>query len=131
MKLCLLTDRTALLIDDRRGTVTVEPPIAGVMTINDERFEIEADGSPEPVSKTESGICHVWFETKEGIRYKGDRTILQNGVPHSVADYAAGYIPLRLKLDDLERQNDRLTADFHKLAAEIEPDSLGHINIGG
>ena len=49
----------------------------------------------------------------------------------SVHIFFCVYIPLRLKLDDLERQNDRLTAEFHKLAAEIEPDSLGHINIGG
>ena len=131
MKLYLMADRSALLVDDRRPTVTVEPAIAGTLTIDNERFEIEADGSPEPVSKTESGVCHVWFESKEGIRYKGERTMLRNGVPHSVADYATGYVPLRLMLDDLQRQNDRLTADFHKLAAEIEPDSLGHINIGG
>lgn len=131
MKLYLMTDRSAILVDDLTPTVTVVPEIAGTMTIDDESFEIEASGSPVPVAKTESGICHVQFETKEGIRYRGERTVLRNGVPHSVADYASGYVALRLKQDDLERQNDRLTAEFHKLAAEIEPDSLGHINIGG
>jgi hypothetical protein len=131
MKLYLMTDRSVILVDDLTPTVTVEPGIAGTLTIDDESFEIEAHGSPVPVSKNQSGTCHVWFKTKEGIQYRGDRTVLRDGVPHSVADYATGYVPLRLKLDDLERQNDRLTAEFHKLAAEIEPDSLGHINIGG
>ncbi len=131
MRIYLLADRTVLLVDDRRQTVTVEPKLSGKLYINKECFELEAEGSAVPVCKDESGTCRIKFKTKAGIVYKGERALLKDGVPYSVADYATGYIPLRLKMDELERQNNRLVADFHKLAAAIEPDALGIINIGG
>lgn len=127
MRVYLLHDRSALLVDDRQKTVTVEPRVAGVMTVDDEEFEIMAEGSPVPVTKNESGICHVKFTTEAGVVYKGERTSLKGGTPYSTADYAAGYVPLRLMLDDLARKSDEL----FRIAADLQPDSLGHLNIGG
>ena len=131
MKIHLLTDRTVILIDDRQPTVTIEPRIAGVLHINEEEYSLEPEGSPVPVYLKERGTCRVMFDTEAGIRYKGERTTLKAGVPYSVPDYATGFIPLRLKLDELERSNEALRNELHQVTADLEPDSLGYINIGG
>ena len=130
MRIYLLADRAALLVNDGRPAVTILPENKGTLYVEGESFEIE-NGSPVPVVDKESGYCRAKFVDEQGITYKVNRPTLKDGAPYTVADYATGYISLLLKMDSLERENDRLTAEFRELAAATEPDALGHLNIGG
>ena len=126
MKICLFIDRTALLVNDHLDHVTIEPPCRGVLEVEGETFTIE-NGSPVPALPELIGHVRVLFTTEGGPRYVGIRTYMDKGIPASHIDYAAAYVPLRMKLDELERQVDQLAKAYHALAAETRHDALGFL----
>ena len=104
MKIQLLADRTALLLDDRRGVVTIEPACEGVLELEGEKFSLRA-GSPVPRNPELIGHVRVVFTPTGGVRHVGINPHMKNGVPVSRIDYAAAYLPMRLKIDELALGN--------------------------
>lgn len=126
MKIYLLMDHTALLVNDHKDTVKIEPVCAGVLEIEGESYRI-GNGSPVPLRKDLIGHVRVVFTPDGGGRYVGIRTHMDVGVPTSRIDYAAAYLPLRLKQDELERQVDELAKQLHELRAMNQHNALGFL----
>ncbi len=126
MKIYLLMDHTALLVNDRKDTVRIEPVCAGTLEIEGRAFPME-NGSPTPVLPELIGHVRVIFTPEGGPKYVGIRPHMDAGVPASRIDYAAAYVPLRTKLDELERQVENLAAQLHALSAESKHDAMGFL----
>ena len=127
MKIQLFRDHTALLIDDKSPTVTVEPFAVGVLEIEGHRFHISAKGTKTPCLPELIGHARVSFTDGRGVRYLGIKPRFVQGTPYSTADYAGEYVNMRIRMDDLERQVESLSKEFHKLSAENQHNALGKI----
>lgn len=131
MILHLLNDHTAMLLDDKQDTVTVVPECRGIMTVDGQRFELEAAGSPNPCVPDAIGHAAVGFTDERGVRYSIAGAHYVKGVPYSSVDFTAEYVRMRLYVDRIDKRNEELHADMLDLRAMVEPDSLGFLNIGG
>lgn len=130
MKIQLLADRTALLLDDRRGVVSIEPACEGVLELEGEKFPLRT-GSAVPRNPELIGHVRVVFTPTGGVRHVGINPHMKDGVPFSALDYARGYAPMLIRMDNMAREIRQLTQELLDLRARIEPDSLGFLNIGG
>lgn len=127
MKIQLLADRTALLLDDRRGTVSIEPACEGVLELEGEFLPLRT-GSPVPRNPELIGHVRVVFTPTGGVRHVGINPHMKDGVPVSHIDYTAAYLPMRLKIDELERQVDKLASAVHTLEADRKKNALGFLH---
>lgn len=127
MKIQLLADRTALLLDDRRGVVSIEPACEGVLELEGEKFPLRT-GSPVPRNPELIGHVRVVFTPTGGVRHVGINPHMKDGVPVSHIDYTAAYLPMRLKIDELERQVDKLACAVHTLEADRKKNALGFLH---
>lgn len=125
MKIHLFLDHTALLVDDHKPTVTVEPAAAGTLEIEGHAFAVALKGSPVPVLPDAAGHARVVFTTERGVRYVGIRPRLSEGTPYSAVDFVSEYIRMRVHLDDLERQMDRLAAGQRAILSDRRHNALG------
>ena len=128
MTIHLLIDHTAILVDDKQTRVTVEPETAGTLEIEGRRYRVAANGATvlRPLHDL-TGQVRVVFTTDTGARYVAVKPYMAEGVPVSRVDYAAEYAKVRIHLDELERQVDKLTAFYHALSAENRHDALGFL----
>lgn len=127
MKIQLLADHTALLLDDRRGTVSIEPACEGVLELEGEKFPLRT-GSPVPRNPELIGHVRVVFTPTGGVRHVGINPHMKDGVPVSHIDYTAAYLPMRLKIDELERQVDKLARAVHTLETDRKKNALGFLH---
>lgn len=127
MKIQLLADRTALLLDDRRGTVSIEPECEGVLELEGKKFPLRT-GNPVPRNPELIGHVRVVFTPTGGVRHVGINPHMKDGVPVSRIDYTAAYLPMRLKIDELERQVDKLARAVHTLEADRKKNALGFLH---
>ncbi len=126
MKIYLFIDHTALFLDDKKPTVTVEPACTGVLEIDGQAFRVE-NGGLFPALRELIGHVRVAFTPEGGPRYIGIKPHMKEGVPVSRVDYAAEYIPMRIKMDALERQLDKLARAYHELSAAMKHDALSFL----
>ena len=128
MKIYLFMDHTAYLVDDKKPTVTVEPACGGVLEVEGRRYAVAASGASviRPLHDL-VGQVRVTFTTEGGDRYTGVRPYMAEGIPCSRVDYAAEYAGVRIHLDEMERQVEKLTAAYHALSAETKHDALGFL----
>ena len=127
MKIQLLADRTALLLDDSRGTVSIEPACEGVLEIEGKKFPL-CNGSPVPRNPELIGHVRVVFTPTGGVRHVGINPHMKDGGPVSRIDYPAAYLPMRLTLDELERQVAKLARAVHTLVADRKKNALGFLH---
>lgn len=128
MKINLFRDHTALLTDDQKTTITTEPASAGTLEIEGRRFEVAESGTVFYPQLDLVGHARVTFTTKNGSRYVGIRPYMSDvGMPVSRPDYAAEYAKMRIHMDELERQVDKLAEAYHKLSSETHKDALGFL----
>lgn len=127
MKIYLFLDHTALFVDDKQPTVTVEPACAGALEIENRRYAVAASGTRTPSIPGLTGNVRAAFITESGARYVGVQPYIASGVPCSRVDYATAYANLRAHVDELERQVDKLTEGYHALIAESKHDALGFL----
>ena len=125
MKIHLFIDHTALLVNDHKEAVTVEPPCKGTLEIEGKAFEVIPGESATPVIRGKVGHARVVFTTERGVRHVGIRPMMAEGTPYSSIDFCGEYVRMRVHLDYMERQIDKLTAAYHALAAEQKRDALG------
>ena len=126
MKIYLLMDHTALLVNDHKDTVRIEPVCTGLLEIEGKAFPLE-NGSLTPKLPDLIGHVRVIFTTNTGARYVGICPHMDAGVAVSRIDYAAAYVPMRLKIDELERQVDNLARQLHEVSAQNKRDALGFL----
>ncbi len=127
MKIHLLIDHTALLLDDGKPTITVEPAAAGTLEIEGRRIAVAPSGTVFHPMRDLIGHARVTFTTAGGARYVGIRPYMTEGIPHSRVDYAAAYADMRIHQDNLERQMDELAKAYHALCADTKHDALGFL----
>ena len=126
MKIHLLIDRKALLVDDKQTKVTIEPDGEGTLEIEGFSFPIKS-GSEIPRMTDIIGNVTVVFISQKGVRYKAIRTRMKEGIPYSYIDYISEYIQMRIKMDQMERRLDILAEEYHKLSANNKRDALGFL----
>lgn len=127
MKIYLFLDRTALFVDDKQPTVTVEPACAGALEIEGRRYAVAASGTRLPPIPGLIGKVKAAFITDKGDRYEGVQPYMASGLPCSRVDYVTAYANLRAHVDELERQVDLLTEGYHALSADTKRDALGFL----
>ena len=130
MKIRLLLNHTALIEDDRKPTVTVSPPCAGTLVVEDQRLPV-TDGTPNPRLPGVIGYVKAVFTDERGIRYPVINPHIKAEVPYSAVDFTKEFFHLVGYVDTLAREVERLTQELLDMRAQIEPDALGHLNIGG
>ena len=131
MKITLLINHTALIEDDRKPTVTVSPPCAGTLAVEDKSFIINQTGSPTPRMPGVIGYVKAVFIDAKGARYHVINPHVKAEVLYSAVDFTKEYFRMVGYLDTLDREIERLTQELLDLRAQIQPDALGHLNIGG
>lgn len=131
MTIHLLLNHTALIEDDRKTTVTVYPPCAGTLAVEDNRFTMAPTGSPIPRLPGVIGYVKAVFIDERGIRYPVINPHVKAEVPYSAVDFTKEYFRVVRYVDTLAREVERLTQELLDMRAQLEPDALGHLNIGG
>lgn len=131
MKIYLLNNHEAVVVNDHRDTVCVEPAVGGTLTVEGTGDEIISEQTISPVYPKLRGYVRASFTDARGVRYKIIRPRVDNGALYSAVDYVGGYMELRLLIDRLEREIERLTRELLDVRGQIQPDALGHMNIGG
>ena len=131
MKIYLLNNHEAVVVNDHKDTVITEPAVGGTLTVEGMRRAIASEQTLAPVYPELRGHVRASFTNEGGIRYKIIRPRVDNGVLYSAVDYVNGYMELRLLIDRQAREIERLTRELLDLRGQIEPDALGHMNIGG
>ncbi|MBQ5724859.1 MAG: hypothetical protein IIV80_01770 [Clostridia bacterium] len=125
MHIYLMIDHTALLEDDHRPTVTVEPACSGVLEIEGHPMRVAPTGTVLPPIRDKIGHVRVIFTSDRGVTYTAIRPHIVNGVPVSRPDYAVEYARLLIRTDQMAREVERLTEELHKLSADSKHDALG------
>ncbi len=131
MKIHLLLNHTALIEDDRKPTVTVSPPCGGTLAVEDQRFPIAPEGTPVPTLSGVIGYVKAVFIDERGIRYTVINPHIKAEAPYSAVDFTKGFFEMVVYVDTLAREVERLTQELLDVRAQIQPDALGHLNIGG
>ena len=127
MKIYLLLDHTALLEDDHNPKVTVVPECSGRLEIEGHFLRVPVTGAVIMPRPDLIGHVRVLFITDEGVVYRGIRPHMVNGCAVSRPDAEKDYKDVRLRLDALQREMERLTEAFHQLSAECKHDALGFL----
>ena len=130
MKIHLRLDYTALIEDDRKPTVTVSPPYAGTLTVEGIDYPINPEGTPTPRISGVIGYVKAYYTDSLGIRYPVINTHIKNETVCSMVDLSKGYFELVGYVDTIARENEQLRQDLRETAALVQPNSLGHLNIG-
>lgn len=125
MKINLLLDHTALLTDDHRPTITVEPACGGVLEIEGHPLRVAPTGTVLPPIRDKIGHVRVIFTSDRGVTYTAIHPHVVGGVPVSRPDYAAEYPKLLIRTDQLAREVERLTEELHRISADSKHDALG------
>lgn len=130
MKITLLHNHTALIEDDRKPTVTVSPPYAGTLTVEGNDYLINPEGTPTPRISGVIGYVKAYYTDSLGIRYPVTNPHIKNETVCSMVDFSNGYYELVGYVDSIARETEKIRQDLRETAALVEPDSLGHLNIG-
>ena len=130
MKIHLLLNHTALIEDDRKPTVTVSPPYAGTLTVEGTEYPINPEGTPTPRITGVIGYVKAYYTDSLGIRYPVINPHIKNETVCSMVDFSKGYFELVGYVDTIARENEQLRQDLRETAALVQPNSLGHLNIG-
>lgn len=125
MVIHLLTDHTAILANDGKSVITIDPETEGELEIQGHRFRIKSGVTPVVGIPGAVGMARVIFEDKTGIRYVGIRPFLEGGIPYTRADFTHEYVKLRVHMDEMERRMDKLAEGYHELCAEQGHNALG------
>jgi hypothetical protein len=130
MRIHLLLNHTALIEDDRKPTVTVSPPYAGNLTVEEIDYPIAPEGTPTPRISGVIGYVKAYYTDSLGIRYPVINPHIKNETVCSMVDLSKGYYELVGYVDSIARENEQIRQDLRETAALVMPNSLGHLNIG-
>lgn len=131
MQIRLLRNHTALIEDDRKPTVTVSPPYAGTLTVEDTEYPITTEDTPTPrITGVIGYVKAVYTDSHLGIRYPVINPHIKNETVCSMVDFSKGYYDLIGYVDSIARENEQIRQDLRETAALVKPNSLGHLNIG-
>lgn len=131
MKIYLLNDHTAYLIDDKAERITVinGETDTGYLIVEGERFPVRNGQEGLPLNPELIGHVRAHYTDDRGIRWRIINPRMVHGVPYSAVDNNT--LTLRLLIDRQAREIERLTRELLDVRGQIQPDSLGHMNIGG
>lgn len=131
MKLYLLTTHEALAVKDNSPTVTVEPAESGTLVVDGRAYAVTPGKTETPRMSETNGSVKAYFQDRRGIRYGVINPRVDQGSLYTAIDFAGGYVELRILIDRQAREIERLTRELLDVRGRIEPDALGHMNIGG
>lgn len=133
MQIILLLDHKALIRDDRKPTVSIHPNNDGqervTMEFGGKRFEL-AEGSPNPSVPDLIGHVGVTVYDRNRIKYTAKSPRMVAGGPYSAVDFAAEFYDMALLVDRQAREIEAMRQEIRGLAANVEHNSTGHLNIG-
>ena len=131
MKIYLLNDHTAYLIDDKAERITVinGETDTGCLIVEGERFPVRNGEEGLPRLPELIGHVRAHYTDDRGIRWRIINPRMVHGVPYSAVDGST--LELRLLIDGQAREIERLTRELLDVRGQIQPDALGYMNIGG
>lgn len=131
MKIYLLNNHEAYLIDDKAERITVinGETDTGCLIVEGERFPVQNGQEGLPLNPELIGHVRAHYTDARGIRWRIINPRMVHGVPYSAVDNNT--LTIRLLIDRQAREIERLTRELLDVRGQIQPDSLGHMNIGG
>ena len=128
MIIYLVNNHEAIVADDKRPYVTVEPRHDGLFSLDGTAYPVKGDGStPVPDFGKTHGAVHATFTTDGGIRFQVITPYMTRGIPASRIDPFEGYIMARRYVYDVELKLETLSEELRTFKASIVHDALGFI----
>lgn len=125
MKILLLNQHEAVIIDDQADVVTVEPHVNGVLTVNGVNYPIE-DGGISPVLEDRNTVRAV-FTTEGGITFTVLYPRIYKGMLTTCFDPYAYAVESRLHIDRLEKELEKTRQELAELRGSIKYDAAGFL----
>ena len=104
MKIYLLNDHEAVVVNDHGDTVCVDPAVGGVLVVNGQEYPIEVGGAAPDLGGETSAHVKAVFVKEGGVVYTVIAPRLYKGVLASHPDPYAYAIECRLHLDRVEKE---------------------------
>ena len=125
MKIYLLNNHEAVVTDDGKDVVVVEPNCHGALSVDGEAFRVINGVTVAPICKG-GGATHATFTTDAGIRYQVvSAHVSLQGKLTSRVDILRGYVEARMYIDRLEKRLEELCDELRTFKGSIQHDSLG------
>ena len=126
MLICLLNNKEAVMQDDQKEFITVEPRTDGVLSVEGDAYTVKGDGTtPVPPFALRVGAVAATFTTDAGFRYRILSPYVTGGVPVSRVNPFDGYVDVRRYVRELEEKLDETIRELRDLKGSIQHDSLG------
>ena len=122
MKIILLNRHEAVAIDDESRSVTVEPSITGILTVNGVDYPIQ-DGVTAPVLEDRTKPKAA-FTTVDGITFTILSPRIYKGVLTTRLDPYTYAIESRLHIDRLEKELEKTREELRQFRGSVTFDAL-------
>lgn len=125
MKIYLLNNHEAVVVNDHRETVSVEPTVDGTLVVSGKEYPIKAGGDAPDLGGETAAHIKAAFVKDGGVVYTVIAPRLYKGVLTSHPDPYAYSIECRLHLDRVEKE---LEAVREELRARVGYDRKAAID---
>lgn len=104
MKIYLLNNHEAVVVNDHGDTVCVDPAVGGMLVVNGQEYPIEVGGNAPNLGGETAAHVKAAFVKEGGVVYTVIAPRLYKGVLTSRPDPYAYAIECRLHIDRVERE---------------------------
>ena len=125
MKIILLNQHEAVVIDDGRKTVTVEPEANGDLVVNGSKFPVTVGGEAPDLGDKKH--VNAVFMTTSGVVYRILAPSVYKGVLTTRFDPYTYAVESRLHIDRLEKELEKTREELRALKGSIKYDALGYL----
>lgn len=125
MRILLLNQHEAIIIDDKTDVVTVEPHVNGVLTVNGTDYPIRDGGIP-PVPEDRNNV-RAAFTTEDGITFTVLHPRIYKGMLTTCFDPYSYAIESRIHIDQLEKALEKTRQELAELRGSIKYDAAGFL----
>lgn len=125
MRIILMNGHEAMIVNDYKDTVTVEPSVPGVLMVGGKEYPVE-DGAKAPVFKDTPNV-KAYFKKDGYIMYTVLAPMVYRGVLMTRLDPFVYVAELRVLIDQLEKKLEDTRLELDNLRGSIKYDAAGFL----